>query len=295
MPRGRPRLGILYDQTAKYSPSNIEAIDCFRESAIHHGLHPMMLTKDDLNDLRECRGLLIRDTTHPANYTYEFALRAEQLKIPCIDSSIDIMRGSNKLWQNDCFKRYNIPHPETWTATSNNYIKVAKDITYPCIIKIPDSCFSQGVFKADTIDAFLATAKNILIHEHGGSNWHKSILIQEFMPTDFDWRVCIFKRKILFVVKYYMAKDDWKIIKYDRQGGYIDGRSEAISDLPLPIYYAATQCLTFLDNGLYGIDIKEVNGQPYIIEINDNPSIDHGVEDTIKEDHVYNTIIKAFL
>jgi len=47
--------------------------------------------------------------------------------------------------------------------------------------------------------------------------------------------------------------------------------------------------------GLYGIDIKEVNGQPLVIEINDNPNIDYGVEDVYYGDEVYQQIIKALL
>jgi len=283
MPKGRPRLGILYDEAAKYSPSNIEAIELFRESAFNHGLHPMMLLKDDIEYLDQCSGLFIRDTTHPNNYTYQFATRAEQLKIPCIDSSINIMRGCNKIWQWECFKKYNIPHLNTQLIFPHANI----ELDYPCVLKIPDSCFSQGVFLVNNKYELLKLLKS-------NSEINTQLLMQPYMPTEFDWRICIFKRKILFVVKYYMADDDWKIIKYDRQGGYINGRHEAITNLSLPIYHAANQCLQFLDNGLYGIDIKEINHQPYVIEINDNPSIDHGIEDTIKEDKVYDTIIRSF-
>ena len=47
--------------------------------------------------------------------------------------------------------------------------------------------------------------------------------------------------------------------------------------------------------GLYGIDIKEVKGKPLVIEINDNPNIDFGVEDAHYGDEVYQQIIKALL
>ncbi|MCU0356190.1 MAG: hypothetical protein MUE95_01285 [Cyclobacteriaceae bacterium] len=41
--------------------------------------------------------------------------------------------------------------------------------------------------------------------------------------------------------------------------------------------------------------MKEVDGKFYIIEINDNPNIDAGVEDVILKDKLYTTIIDVFL
>ena len=34
-------------------------------------------------------------------------------------------------------------------------------------------------------------------------------------------------------------------------------------------------------DGLYGVDLKDVDGRAIVIEINDNPSIDAGVEDQV--------------
>ena len=48
-----------------------------------------------------------------------------------------------------------------------------------------------------------------------------------------------------------------------------------------------------MGKGLYGIDIKEVNSKPLVIEINDNPNIDHGVEDAHYGDQVYIDILNA--
>ncbi len=45
--------------------------------------------------------------------------------------------------------------------------------------------------------------------------------------------------------------------------------------------------------GLYGVDIKEVNGKFYIIEVNDNPSIDAGVEDAHLGDQLYLNIMSS--
>jgi glutathione synthase/RimK-type ligase-like ATP-grasp enzyme len=42
--------------------------------------------------------------------------------------------------------------------------------------------------------------------------------------------------------------------------------------------------------GLYGVDIKEVNGEPVVVEVNDNPSIYAGYED-LRDKDLYTKII----
>ena len=93
-----------------------------------------------------------------------------------------------------------------------------------------------------------------------------------------------------------MVDNDWKIIKYDRKGNYTDGKHECVAfkDIPLSVLAEAEKCNKLLTSGLYGIDIKEVGGKAYVIEINDNPSIDGGVEDEIEGNLIYDTIISWF-
>jgi glutathione synthase/RimK-type ligase-like ATP-grasp enzyme len=44
-------------------------------------------------------------------------------------------------------------------------------------------------------------------------------------------------------------------------------------------------------DGLYGVDIKQVNGHYLVIEVNDNPNIDAGGEDA-KNPEVYERIVR---
>jgi len=48
-------------------------------------------------------------------------------------------------------------------------------------------------------------------------------------------------------------------------------------------------------DGLYGVDIKRVGDKPVVIEVNDNPSIDHGVEDEHLGEALYLRIMQEFL
>lgn len=295
-----PKLGILYDSKAIYSPSNQIAIDKFCESAIKYELDPVILKKDELwIPIDSYIGLFIRDTTHPGNHTYEWANLAAYSGKKVIDSPMSIQQGCNKLWQAQLFLEYNISHPRTW---KDRYYSFLPGITrsfdidnliFPCVIKIPDSCFSQGVFKCINIDEYIKTLKHI---SQLNCSAEAYVACQEFIETKFDWRITIFNHKFLFAVKYYMVDKDWKIIKYDRKGNYIDGKHECVrfEDIPLPVLLEADKCNKLLTDGLYGIDIKEHDGKAYVIEINDNPSIDGGVEDEIEGDGIYDTIINWF-
>ena len=55
----------------------------------------------------------------------------------------------------------------------------------------------------------------------------------------------------------------------------------------------AVKSAKLIGNGLLGIDIKVVNTRPMVIEINDNPNIDFGVEDKYYGDLVYTKILTA--
>lgn len=285
------KLAILYDKTSLYSPSNNSAIDAFCEASIRHNIYPTIIGKDDINILDEFDFLFIRDTTHINNYTYEFATYMELLGKKTIDSTRTISQGCNKIWQWEMFRENRISHPKTWLDKySKNRIYWDEEIVFPCVIKIPDSCFSRGVYKCNNIDEYKSKLKEL-------SKITNSLLVcQEFIETTFDWRITIFNNKFLFAIKYYMVDKDWKIIKYDRKGNYIDGNHECIKldDVPPHVLALAAKCNKFLTDGLYGIDIKEVGDKAYVIEVNDNANIDAGVEDEIEGENIYNTIITWF-
>ncbi len=50
-----------------------------------------------------------------------------------------------------------------------------------------------------------------------------------------------------------------------------------------------------IGNGLYGVDVKQSGDQYYVIEVNDNPNIDAGVEDAILKQEIYRRIMAVFL
>ena len=78
--------------------------------------------------------------------------------------------------------------------------------------------------------------------------------------------------------------------KNDQDG---DADCLPIEDVPKTVITMAIKSAKLMGKGLYGIDIKVVNNKPMVIEINDNPNIDFGVEDAFYGDLVYTKILNA--
>ena len=62
---------------------------------------------------------------------------------------------------------------------------------------------------------------------------------------------------------------------------------------PPAVVQTAVKAAKLMGNGLYGVDLKEIDGKPIVIEINDNPSIEAGVEDKLLGTALYDAIIAA--
>jgi glutathione synthase/RimK-type ligase-like ATP-grasp enzyme len=123
------------------------------------------------------------------------------------------------------------------------------------------------------------------------------VVAQEFVPTDFDWRIGIIDRQPLFACKYYMAQGHWQIIRQDRLGR---GRYGKLETLPVELaprraVQTALKAANLIGDGLYGVDVKESNGKFYVMEVNDNPNVDSGYEDAVLKDELYRRIMYVFL
>lgn len=57
----------------------------------------------------------------------------------------------------------------------------------------------------------------------------------------------------------------------------------------------ATRAAGLIGDGLYGVDLKETANGVFVIEINDNPSIDAGVEDAVLKDGLYRAILASLV
>ena len=93
-----------------------------------------------------------------------------------------------------------------------------------------------------------------------------------------------------------MAKGHWQIYNWDaKKKDDQDGNADCLplEEVPKIILDMAVKSAKLIGKGLFGIDINVVNEEPMVIEINDNPNIDFGVEDVYYGDTIYNTILEA--
>jgi glutathione synthase/RimK-type ligase-like ATP-grasp enzyme len=101
----------------------------------------------------------------------------------------------------------------------------------------------------------------------------------------------------MYACKYFMAADHWQIVRTDANGDSRYGKCETIPVelAPRRAVSAALKAANLIGDGLYGVDVKESNKKFYVIEVNDNPNIDVGVEDAVLRDEIYNRIMEVFL
>lgn len=282
-------LGILINSEEKEPPSNPDAIRKFISAAEQTGFRVELITKKDYHRVGEFDAIFIRETTNVNHYTYSFARRAQSEGIAVIDDPDSILRCSNKVYLQELMTVGKIPAPKTVIVHSENRHTLAKEIGFPMIIKSPDSSFSQGVVKAKNKEEL----ESILDQMFENSDL---LIAQEFTPTDFDWRIGILDGKPLYACKYYMAKDHWQIYNWkSKNKDDVCGNFDCLSieNVPHGIVRTALRVASMIGNGLYGVDLKEVHGKPMVIEVNDNPSIDSGIEDQVGGEAIYLAIMRS--
>lgn len=285
----RYHLAILVDPKEAMAPSNTEALERFCRAAEKLDIEPELIGKDDLYRLSTFDALFIRETTYVNNHTFRFSRQAEKDGLVVIDDPTSILRCTNKVYLNELLHAHRLPVPRTLILHRQNLDQVVEEIGFPCILKAPDSSFSQGVVRADTRDELMDHAWRMLADS-------ELLVVQEFMRTDFDWRVGILQGSPLYVCKYFMHGHHWQI--YERgDGGQVmagDATTLRVEDAPETVVKAALRAANLIGRGLYGVDVKEVGGKPYIIEVNDNPSIDGGCEDEVLGQFLYDRIMESF-
>jgi glutathione synthase/RimK-type ligase-like ATP-grasp enzyme len=283
-------LAMLVDEDELLPPSNERALKKFERAAEQLGVAVERIARNDSIHLLEFDGLFIRTTTSVNHYTYRFARRAEAEGMVVIDDPTSIVRCTNKVYLAERLARARISIPKTRVVHAENLVETAADLGMPCILKRPDSSFSDGVVKAATVDDFYTKAKDMLTRS-------ELVIAQEFMPTNYDWRVGVLDGHPIYVCKYYMSGGHWQIIERCDSGEIKEGKVDTFSveDAPPNVVRTAVQAANLIGKGLYGVDLKQIGRTCKVIEINDNPSIDAGFEDRVVKDALYTHIMGVFL
>jgi glutathione synthase/RimK-type ligase-like ATP-grasp enzyme len=270
-------MAILANTDEAMPPSNRKALENFIIAGRQIGIDAEIIGRRDYTRLTEFDGLFIRETTSVDHHTYQFAQKAEHLHIPVIDDTDSILKCANKVYLAELLRDNELPTPRTvllYRDRPESLEEAAGMLGLPLVLKIPDGSFSRGVFKVHSMQELKDSAKQL---------FQSTVLVlaQEFMYTDFDWRIGVLGGRPLFACKYYMSSGHWQIYNHAatgtrRSGGF---STMAVEQAPAEAIKLSIKASSLIGRGLYGVDIKQSGDRFSIIEINDNPNIDAGIED----------------
>ncbi|AGA32154.1 Ribosomal protein S6 modification protein-related protein [Thioalkalivibrio nitratireducens DSM 14787] len=293
-PRGakshRYDLAILHNPGEQLAPSSTAALKRFVRAGRALGVDVELIQARDFGRLAEFDALFIRETTRIDHYTYRFARKAEGEGMVVIDDPNSILRCTNKVYLAERLAAQKVPTPKTVILNRDTILRAEELIGYPVVLKIPDGSFSRGVFKASSRSELESIAKKLLKESD-------LILAQEFVYTDYDWRIGLLNKKPLYASQYLMSRQHWQIVNHDAKGGPRQGgfNTVDIADAPAAVVRTAVKAANLIGDGLYGVDLKLTERGVMVIEVNDNPNLDAGVEDKVLGETLYRAVMEDFV
>jgi glutathione synthase/RimK-type ligase-like ATP-grasp enzyme len=283
-------LAVLHDPREAMPPSDPQALRKFISLGASLGVEVELIERKDFPRLAEYDALFIRETTGIDNHTFRFAKKAIHEGMPVIDDPVSILRCTNKVYLAELLQANKLPAPRTLIIDRGNLPRVEEELGYPVVLKIPDGSFSRGVVRAEDRSDLEAHARKLFKRSD-------LILAQEFMYTEFDWRVGVLSGQPLYVSQYRMSRKHWQIVNHRADGRVVEGgfATLAVADAPEAVVSTALHAARLIGDGLYGVDLKQNDQGVFVIEINDNPSIERHVEDLVLKDDLYRTILQDFV
>jgi glutathione synthase/RimK-type ligase-like ATP-grasp enzyme len=188
----------------------------------------------------------------------------------------------------ELLNRHRIATPRTLIVHRGNVNEIVPTLGLPCVLKLPDSGFGLDVVKIESEGSLHKEAERFFIKS-------ELIVAQEWLPSEFDWRIGIFDRRPLFAAKYFMAPGHWKVVVEDQQK-LIEGKTQAmtIGEVPEQVLNTAVRAANLVGRSLYGADLKQVGDRVYLIEVNVNPNVDAGNEDQVLGEALYREVLGVF-
>ncbi|MEJ2541294.1 MAG: RimK family alpha-L-glutamate ligase, partial [Gemmatimonadota bacterium] len=283
-------LAILHDTEEPFPPSDARALELFLRAARERNVEAELVTRRDFSFLPEYDALFIRETTGVDHHTYRFARRAEAEGLVVMDDPDSILRCANKIFLAELLRREGIAAPRSVVVGKGELDRAVEELGFPMVLKIPDGSFSRGVFKVGSRQE---------LEERTAPLFKDSelILAKSYTYTPFDWRVGVLAGEPLFVCRYHMSRGHWQILDHSARGRVREGRVDTlgVEAAPAEVMETAVRAARLVGDGLYGVDLKEVEGQVLVVEVNDNPNVDAGVEDAVLGFELYRRVMDVFI
>ncbi len=271
------RLAVFTERYTIRSSVELTALTNFRLAAFEQGHDLDFLFKSELKYIRNYDGILIRALTDPLNTTYVVARHAELLGKRVLDQSSAILICCDKVNMYRRLEARGVPIPDTRYLTEEDLTAMAavqlfEELGTPLVLKAPNSSFSAYVDRVTTPEEFVKVGRRFLRRAD-------RLVVQQYLPSDFDWRVITLAGKVLAVVKYAFAPAQWKLMDRTAEGEWANVLGIDAADADPKLLSTALAAADAIGNSLFGVDLKEIDGEYYVIEVNDNPTIAAGDED----------------
>jgi len=288
------QIGIFIERSSITAAYEMNALMRLSQVARKLGHRMDFLFRPDIYRIPEYDAIFIRALTDPLNSAYVAARTAEMHGVHVIDDPDSIYICCDKVNMYSHLMRANVPIPETvflrgHEMTLQRGQELLAQLGNPVVLKAPNSSFSMYVEKASTPEEVVQVGRKLFRRAD-------RIVAQRFLKSVFDWRVGVLGGKPLYVCQYVIPRKQWKVLSYTPEGKTVYG---AVKGIPLDkadpaLLKRASEAAAAIGNGLYGVDLKQINGDYVVIEVNDNPTIIAGDEDQ-KAGDLYERIIKFLL
>jgi glutathione synthase/RimK-type ligase-like ATP-grasp enzyme len=282
------RLGIFVDRKTLSNSEQLNALIRCRDIAETLGHTANFIFPVDIHKIKKMDALFIRARTDPMNITYVAAQMAMLNGIPVIDDPESIRCCSDKINMYSRLIKKNVSLPKTVFLSKHdlNVERVTRlfdELGTPLVLKEPSTSFSLRVEKVSDIADFFKVARRFIKL----SDW---IVVQQYVESKYDWRIGVLDGELLFACKYTIPSVTFKIqASVNGHIVYCGVDSVPPEDVPPHVIQLGIDAGNAIGRGLYGVDIKNNNGDAYVIEVNDNPSIESGEDDCYPR--VFETII----
>jgi glutathione synthase/RimK-type ligase-like ATP-grasp enzyme len=282
------RLGIFVDRKTLSNAEQLNALIRCRDTAEGMGHAVEFIFPVDIQKIRKMDALFIRARTDPMNVTYVAAKMAQFAGIPVIDDPGSIQVCGDKINMYLRLLRHGVSLPKTVFLAKKdlNVERVAAlfdQLGSPLVLKEPSTSFSLRVEKVQDVAGFFRVARRFIKL----SDW---IVVQQFIESRYDWRVGVLDGQLLYACKYTIPSVTFKIqASVNGHLVYCGVESVPPDKIPPHVIRLGIDAGNAIGSGLYGVDIKNNNGDAHVIEVNDNPSLESG-EDQCYPD-VYEKIV----
>lgn len=285
-------LGIFVDrQTLSYSKKLVMLMR-FRDVAESLGHRSYFIFPVELKKIAKLDALLIRSRTDPLNVSYVAARMAVMHGISVIDNPEAIRICSDKVNMYLHLMRANVPIPRTELLVRKEILPADARAYFdqlgaPVVLKEPSTSYSNRVKKVHRVADFLQTARAYL-------KMADELVVQEYIDSEEDWRIGVLNGKFLFASRYVLPRESDQVQAVDSEEiPYYGIEMVSEEEVPGEAIDLAIQASQAIGSGLFSVDIKERQGKMYVIEVNDNPSLESGEEDLYPD--IFERIIVGLL